>query len=664
MLFVGFLSLVIALVSSFYSYFFLFLFLPILLFLIIRKKSKSYYILAISGLLLGIILLLLPVGSTGSKGLTGLCVYRKDSYLFLWTIEGKYLVYDDNQIPLFSIAKITGESQKALFSHYESGFRFQDYLATQGVFYKIDADSISLIFDSHYRLDFLKTYSFSYLNEDSRLIADSLLFSNSLYDLKENAFLQDLGLTSAFAVTGFHLSFFLSILRKLFGKKLKKSYDYLELTFVAIFLFLSSFKYAIKRIFLTKLAYKINKETGSKLDSLNILSLVAIIMLILEPYTLFSASFYYSFPFLFFLRIFQPRFKNKRSSFFLLLLVFYLPIRMVSSPTFYILSPLSQILLLPMSHLIFLLALPLLLIPQIGIILNGLISLYLKLIRLVHTNSPFLINGKVSIIVSIVLYIPLLLFFIMRTYNYKRQAKVVAFTSVALASLIFLPDFSSHTDITFIDVGQGDATLVRYKKTDILIDTGGSMSVDLATECLIPYFYSLKMTDLEAVIITHLDIDHYGALEKLNENYPIENIYYANDFLKQRNNTMTIGDIKVTNLNDFHISNESNDNSGVYYFDIEDTSILIMGDAPKEVENAIIERNPSLDVDIIKLGHHGSSTSSGSNFLRAISPSLAIISCGYDNIYNHPSLETLTTLRTLKIPYRRTDLEGTITIKL
>ena len=87
---------------------------------------------------------------------------------------------------------------------------------------------------------------------------------------------------------------------------------------------------------------------------------------------------------------------------------------------------------------------------------------------------------------------------------------------------------------------------------------------------------------------------------------------------------------------------------------------LFMGDAPKEIEDKIIERFPSLRADIIKLGHHGSNTSSSYTFLKHIAPKEAIISVGVNNIYHHPHSEVIKNLKALNIKIRRTDIEGSI----
>ena len=228
----------------------------------------------------------------------------------------------------------------------------------------------------------------------------------------------------------------------------------------------------------------------------------------------------------------------------------------------------------------------------------------------------------------------------------------------------FLPDYIPHYEVTFIDVGQGDCTLIRNGISNILIDTGGSLEVDIAKDCLIPYFYKKKITTLDAVIITHPDYDHNGALSSLSKNFPINNTYIASDFNKQKEQTISISSLDITNLNTYLIPGDSSDNnynSGVYRFTLSSTVFLIMGDAPKEIENKLLEEKKNIDCDVIKIGHHGSNTSSSEAFLKACSPSLAIISCGEKNRYGHPHKDVLNTLNHLSIPYRRTDLEGSIT---
>ena len=121
-------------------------------------------------------------------------------------------------------------------------------------------------------------------------------------------------------------------------------------------------------------------------------------------------------------------------------------------------------------------------------------------------------------------------------------------------------------------------------------------------------------------------------------------------------------DLKIEDLNKYKSSSteDNNYNSCVFKFEIKKTKFLITGDAPIAIENYMINDNIDLKADVLKVGHHGSDTSSGYNFLQKVNPKLAIISCGYNNIYKHPSSKVLDRLNRLNIKYVRTDLQGSI----
>ena len=171
--------------------------------------------------------------------------------------------------------------------------------------------------------------------------------------------------------------------------------------------------------------------------------------------------------------------------------------------------------------------------------------------------------------------------------------------------------------------------MIRYKNKNYLIDTGGLTYVDLAKECLIPYFAKLRIKKIDRVYITHMDFDHYGALDSLVNNFKIESVLYneGDDFIK---------DINVYKDKE----KDTNYNSSVFSFKIKNTSFLIMGDAPKEIERKLISSIDS-NIDVLKVGHHGSNTSSSYEFLKYIRPKFAVISCGLNNKYNHPSASVI-----------------------
>jgi len=214
-----------------------------------------------------------------------------------------------------------------------------------------------------------------------------------------------------------------------------------------------------------------------------------------------------------------------------------------------------------------------------------------------------------------------------------------------------------ETSISFINVGQGDAILIKNRKAAVLIDTGGSLYIDIANTSLIPYFKRNGISKLDALIITHDDFDHAGALPTLTSNFPVRSIVTERSYFP-----IAFAGIEFQNLNQTHDPSDPNLGSLVLHFALAGFEWLLMGDAPLEVENDIIERYPDLDCDYIKIGHHGSLTSTSEAFIKHVTPKEAIISVGRNN-YGHPHPDVIKRLITHDISIRRTDIEGTIKYK-
>lgn len=666
-IFFVFVFFLVGLISAFYNYFFLLLVLPLVLYLFFIRKYRCKAFLFLLATLASLFLVLLyPKGSDSVTEITGVLIKRKENYALVMTMEGTYYVLDKGKLGnLFSIVSLSGSSSVLSFSHYENGFSFKEYLKTQGVFYQFIYKTSEVLFQSPYSLSLFTDYAFSFLNESARNVAESLLFASSL-NLDSLDLLNEMGLLSMFSVSGFHLSFLLSLPDLFLGEKKMKPYCVVKMIIAFVFLLLSSFRYGLIRYFLSSVFALIAQfQSKRKWTAVERLSMVSLIMLFFAPYSLMSSGFYYSFPFLFYLRFIR---KEKRSSkkifFFAVLFFFFYPYKLYSQYGFSLLSSLLQLILLPYSHLLFFLSILLLVFPPLGAIFNFFVSILEWFCSLSQYLHIFIVSGKPSVIYTIVFYGMLILIPILQEYGYRGlRNKMMACLSI-YCLLPFFPNVFPRYEIDFIDVDQGSSTLVINGYDTILIDTGGKVNTDMATSCLIPYFRKKKITSLTGVVITHLDYDHYGALASLKENFSIEHIYYAEDFLKEEDNAIRIGTLSIQNLNDYRLSTDTNTSSGVYRFKVKETDILITGDAPKAIERKLLFDGKDIDVDILALGHHGSSTSSDKEFLESCSPSLCIISCGENNSYGFPTKETLATLQELNLAYRRTDQESTVEIKL
>ncbi|MCL2679739.1 MAG: MBL fold metallo-hydrolase [Dehalococcoidia bacterium] len=258
-----------------------------------------------------------------------------------------------------------------------------------------------------------------------------------------------------------------------------------------------------------------------------------------------------------------------------------------------------------------------------------------------------------------------------------------AFTFLLALWLLFLPacDFGVTTTpqsvelrVYFIDVGQGDAILIDFGETEILID-GGERNKGVAD--FIRHYVDGK---LEMVIATHPHADHIGGLMEVLQEYDVADIWWngedynsqtyrnfmalvdaegAGVHVAQSGDIMQLGELTLCIYNPGQMSHRNpNDYSIVLSLQYGEIIFLFAGDAEKDAEADFLTMLP--DVDILKLGHHGSRTSSSADFLAMIRPEVAIYSAGLGNSYGHPHQETINALNAMGVRIYGTDTLGTI----
>lgn len=235
----------------------------------------------------------------------------------------------------------------------------------------------------------------------------------------------------------------------------------------------------------------------------------------------------------------------------------------------------------------------------------------------------------------------------------------------------------------FIDVGQGDSSLIITPKgKTILIDAGD----EAHAKKVLSYVREQGIEKLDLVIATHPDADHIGGMDKVIKNFDIgvfamPDVSAKTNQYKQIQRELKAKKMKATRLYqgdevqidddiDFEILSpvkgkkydDTNEYSIVTKIVYKDTSFILMGDATMENEVDIINNVPDIDIDVLKLGHHGSSTSSSDYFITKTSPNIAIISCGKNNKYGHPHQEVMRVLKKHGVTPYRTDEMGDIVI--
>lgn len=332
------------------------------------------------------------------------------------------------------------------------------------------------------------------------------------------------------------------------------------------------------------------------------------------------------------------------------------------------------------------------------IILNIMLKI---LISIAHICSliPFSKIYVVTPNVVLIIFFYLFLYLLVKKQNSMiLSKKTIAFFTIAIVILNFIyPVITSKRDnleINFIDVGQGDSTLIRVSNKTILIDGGGSSygeTFDVGEQTLFPYLLDRGINEIDYVIVSHFDSDHCQGLNFVMENMKVKNAIisslgqesneydtFINLAQKQETNLIYVkkGDIiKIGEAiikilfpdNEPITDNEKNNNALVFKFMWKNISILFTGDIEEKAENKILnlyeENLEELQSTILKVAHHGSKTSTTKSFLEAVKPQIALVGVGEDNNFGHPNSGVIERLESIGCKIYRTDECGEISFK-
>ncbi len=296
----------------------------------------------------------------------------------------------------------------------------------------------------------------------------------------------------------------------------------------------------------------------------------------------------------------------------------------------------------------------------------------------IFTRYVFFNNRRTPVIISIILAFSLVM-------------SILTFTNVFTWNQLFsqtgivegVKRQDSNFSVYYLDVGQSDCTIIICDDEVLLVDTGTLFQVHNIRESL----FSLEISEIDYLLITHQHDDHMSGATKIIEEYNVKNIIMPKlsdinsvdsltyqDLIKTISannvNPMTaaagdsfkIGSANVDILAPIKQDDNLNNMSIVFKITYFDTSFLFQGDAEADVEKQIIFSGANILADVIKIGHHGSNTSTSESYLQAVNPKYAVISAGIDNIYGHPSTPVVSRLLTNNIEPLLTSYYGDIII--
>ena len=305
-----------------------------------------------------------------------------------------------------------------------------------------------------------------------------------------------------------------------------------------------------------------------------------------------------------------------------------------------------------------------------------------KVIRSASSSIRANNGGKSASITIIVLILLFLLFFFLNDRFFKIEG-IPTWDDLYQAAGLSSSGTAAEGDVSFhfVDVGQGDCELIKTQNKAVLIDCGEKEYY----ADVIAYIKSQNIEYLDYVIVTHPHSDHAGGMSYILDEFDIGTVIMpkikdsviptTNTYVRLLNSIAnkditveyadagkeyTLDDVKMTVLSPVQDYDDLNNYSVAVKFVHGENSFLFTGDIEKEAESDIMEKGYDISADVLKIAHHGSSTSSQKSFINAVSPKYAVIEVGSPNSYNHPHKETVERLENKEIVIYRTDLYGNI----
>ena len=595
-------------------------------------------------------------------------------------ITYKYQDKEFNNLSYGDKIKVKGTLITPSKNTNQNTFNYQKYLYYKKIYYLVEATSINKIANNHNYLYTIKNILYQKIDKlkSSNYIKTLLFCDNTLSkEIKESYRIN--GISHLFSVSGMHINFFVSIIYLYLNKiTYNKRIKYL-ITNIFIIIYLILFpSSSLLRSAVMSILYSINYLLKLKIKKIDILLLTLGVSLLINPFIIYDLGYIYSYTITFFLVLSSSTLKNKNKInkiIYISLLSFLvsIPITIYNSYEINIISILLNIILIPIISIIIL---PLTILTYIFPILDSILYLFTSTLE---TISLFISKIKITKIIfpkpSLLI---IALYYIIFLLSY--QNKKYFYLNIILLIIIYIsPYLNSNFEIVMFEVGEADCHLIKYpyNKNTILIDTGKN-EYKIKNE-VIPYLKSIGIKKIDYLIITHGDLDHMGEGINLVNNFKVEKVIFNcgpyNDLEQELIKVLDKKKIKYYScIKELNIDNNKlyflqtkeydneNDNSNVIYSELNVYKFMFMGDAGIDKEKDILDKYNLSNVDVLKVGHHGSKTSSSKEFINVINPKYSIISIGKNNRYGHPNKEVLNNLSDSKI--YRTDQDGSIMFKI
>ena len=614
--------------------------------------------------------------------------YKEDRLIIEFSGKENLICYYDEEFPysLGDKVKVIGTLKEANNNTIPNLFNYKKYLYYNSIHYILTIDKINLIeknnnlifkiknflIDRIENIDLNKEYLYAFILGETYYI-DS--------DIKKDY--QFNGVSHLLAIGSSSITIITCVITYLFHKLKINDYLYLLLMIILVLMYiiLTNYSVSIIRCGLAFILTFINKKKKLNIKYQNIIILITSLSLFYNPYYIYNLGFQYSYLISFVLVIYNSLISgNYLVKLLKVSLIAYLvsiPINIYNNFEVNFFSIILNLFYVPLiNFIIFPLSLLVAVLPFLNGIFTFVINFTEKLTIFFSNIKCFsLVLAKPNLFVIIIYYF--VIFLILN--GWKKRKYYFGMLLVLLIVIHYnINNIIKEDFVMMLDVKQGDSIILKSNDKVALIDTGGSYNYDYSDN-IVNYLKSIGIRKIDYLFITHGDYDHMGEALDLVENFKVEKVIFNcgefNDLeqklikvLKEKKipyysciKELNIDDNKLYFLNNGNYDNE-NDNSSVIYTELNNYKFLFMGDAGVEVEEDLIKKYNLNKIDVLKVGHHGSKTSSSKEFIDKIEPKYSIISVGKNNKYGHPNQEVLNVLEDTKI--YRTDQDGSIMFKI
>lgn len=613
---------------------------------------------------------------------------------------------------------IEGEFKQPEEARNYKGYNYKQYLKTKKIIGTVELEKAKILKSSngsfiHNIQKYIKdTRNGTLTDEEGNLLLAILLGDKDKLseDIQES--FKTSNLSHMLAVSGAHVSYIILGLTYVLQNSIigKKNGKIVCIFFLLVFMAITNFTPSVTRACIMAVLTLFSGIIYRKSDVYTNISVAALITLIFNPYSLLDLGFQLSYGGTIGIIIFIKRIQEKKSNSKVInyikqmaLVSIYaniiiIPIMMYHFNTVSFTFIISNIMASPILGIIVITGF-LFIIASITVKpLTRLIAIFIKpilsiLIKISQICSKLPFSNILVVtpyMFNVISYYAIILYCIKSKKNNKCKIIICLLIVLILINFIIYI-FPQKLRIFFIDVGQGDSTLIiTPDKKTVLIDGGGSDSFDVGEKVLLPYLLDRRILKIDYVLISHFDTDHCGGILTIMEKVKVKNIIISEQAEHSENYErfkklmihkkirlieVKKGDkIKIGRYSEFKIlfptsrllsENPLNNNSIVAQFNYNNFKMLFTGDIEKLAEQQILKAEKAeIRADILKVAHHGSKTSSIPEFIKAVKPKIALIGVGKNNTFGHPNKQTIKNLENIKCRIYRTDIQGEIIIKI